>query len=773
MNPREEQEQALHPYSQGELESPFLEDEFFAEESEDEGEAHLAALEAESPFRHAFEQRSVIPFEPEELEEEFVEQEEWAEAEDFLLDEVEDYDDEALADLEENIEEYDEDELDEDGSYDEEFDDEELLYAEREGVDFSAEDLFLDEEVASSEELLGEVEDEEGSDYLDEVTDVQEAPALDETFFTELELEQGTGAATLRARIVEVAKQEWEKWGRGTLIETNPDAHRFLLKYWMEFRPNGFSQTKAEKWIKDQKAWSAIFISYVMREAGAGRAFTYGTFHTTFIAAAKKAALAEDASSFQGYPISAVRPEVGDLVCRDRSKTQRGPCSNTNWDNVAPGLISHSDIVVEVFPDYIIILGGNTGQSYPAKGLGANTVGQRKIRLDEQGYVIPDQSKCKYFAIVKPPAVERLTPAPSSASGSVDLLPTWLSERVKSGLLTLQAAWAMLSGQRDVNTLTNMIFYAHHSHLPVGYKIKPHEKQLAESWVRIRDNVVKPILRTLAAGVPTGSSPRTVPAPSPTSTITPAQPSPRKIDAVERKGRGFKGYGGGRLEDKLRRLRQTHGLKVTDTEIELFRRIAAVETGGRVNGINSWDSAYMSMGFMQWTIKWGEIQKLVERVPETFRRYGIEIEGHYQIGKRRVPGIKGAPSPDNLRQQAWADRFFAAGLDPEIIVAEVEKAQEELKRVFERVKRLTGLHYHSHFDELIVRALIAQLHNNRTAYVKPVVTEVARRAHIQHRIPLSRFVGILVETIIDTYRKKEKNGEEKARRWTTKILNVK
>jgi hypothetical protein len=532
MNAQDEKGPIMPPNRQGDLESPFLDEELFTGEFEAYGGARLAALEAESPFLHAFAQVRAMSFDPEEPEEEIVEEEEWTETGDFLLDESEVFDDVLLADLEENIEEFEEGE-----SYDEEFDDEdeEFLYAERKGVDFPDEDLLIDEEAASPEELLAEVEEEVSSDYLDGVTAVQEAPAFDETFFTELELEQETGAATLRDRIVEVAKREWENWGRGTLVETQPDAHKFLLKYWMEFSPNGLSQTKAEKWIKGSNPWSAVFISYVMREAGVGRAFAYATFHTTFIAAAKKAALAGDTSKFWAYPISAVRPEVGDLVCRDRSEKIGGPCANTNWANVAPGQISHSDIVVEVLPDHIVILGGNTGQKYPAQRKSRNTVGQRTIKLNTQGFVEPKQPniKCKYFAIVKPPAVERPIPAPSSSAGSGDLLPTWLSEIVKSGRLTLQAAWAMLTGQRDVNTLTNMIFYARHPHLPVGYKIKPHEKQLAESWVRIRDEVVKPLLRRLAAGVDTGSSLRTVPAPSPTSTITPAQPSPGVIATVE------------------------------------------------------------------------------------------------------------------------------------------------------------------------------------------------------------------------------------------------
>jgi 3D (Asp-Asp-Asp) domain-containing protein len=65
----------------------------------------------------------------------------------------------------------------------------------------------------------------------------------------------------------------------------------------------------------------------------------------------------------------------------------------------------------------------------------------------------------------------------------------------------------MLSGERDVNRLTNMIFYARHPHLPAGYRIKRHERALAQAWLRIREDTVKPLLRRLETGTPASSAP--------------------------------------------------------------------------------------------------------------------------------------------------------------------------------------------------------------------------------------------------------------------------
>jgi|GEM_PF-6583142 len=56
MNSQEEKNRATHSHPLGNLESPFLEEELFVREAEDEWEARLAALEAECPFLSAFEQ---------------------------------------------------------------------------------------------------------------------------------------------------------------------------------------------------------------------------------------------------------------------------------------------------------------------------------------------------------------------------------------------------------------------------------------------------------------------------------------------------------------------------------------------------------------------------------------------------------------------------------------------------------------------------------------------------------------------------------------------
>jgi hypothetical protein len=96
------------------------------------------------------------------------------------------------------------------------------------------------------------------------------------------------------------------------------------------------------------------------------------------------------------------------------------------------------------------------------------------------------------FPSPSPPGASR----PSVAS-SIAALPKILADGIRSGGLTLHAVSRILAGERDVNTLTNLIFYARHPDLPLGHKIQPHEKVLAQEWLNIRERGVRPVLRAM------------------------------------------------------------------------------------------------------------------------------------------------------------------------------------------------------------------------------------------------------------------------------------
>lgn len=255
---------------------------------------------------------------------------------------------------------------------------------------------------------------------------VSDSAAGDSEVAAEQELEfagstcPAPSGVTLRQRIVQAARCEWGRWNQGRLSESQPEAVSPLMDYWTGYSPSGLSTDNARAAIRDQTAWSAAFISFVMRRAGAGDAFRYSAGHSYYVAAAKVAATRRDAGKFWAFEITAVKPEIGDLICRDRNPKQGAPCGGTTFENVVGGRATHSDIVVDIQPGYLVVLGGNTGQAFPHTGQKVNTVGQRKVLLDSRGFVLPQPSQgCRYFAIVKPPGNTQPLPEPSSPSSGL------------------------------------------------------------------------------------------------------------------------------------------------------------------------------------------------------------------------------------------------------------------------------------------------------------------------------------------------------------------
>jgi uncharacterized protein DUF2272 len=104
--------------------------------------------------------------------------------------------------------------------------------------------------------------------------------------------------------------------------------------------------------------WSAAFVSYVMRIAGAGRRFPYAPDHAHYIDIAKQ----QSANPSSQWLISAERPDSyapreGDLVCEGREEA-----SNLGFDDLPVGhyFPSHCDIVVDTsVPQRISVVGGN------------------------------------------------------------------------------------------------------------------------------------------------------------------------------------------------------------------------------------------------------------------------------------------------------------------------------------------------------------------------------------------------------------------------------
>jgi hypothetical protein len=186
----------------------------------------------------------------------------------------------------------------------------------------------------------------------------------------------------LRDNIVRIAKRELPRWANGTIKERDPRVRNVLRGYWKHGPGLDFSDAQlGSAAFQNSHPWSAAFISWVMRKAGAGKAFKYASSHSVYTSAAKANRLAGNANPFKAYRLAEVAPRVGDLICRARAG------SGATYDNIHPGMKTHCDIVVEVRPKALTVIGGNV----------ANSVTSRIVHTDDLGRVIEPNA----FAVIR------------------------------------------------------------------------------------------------------------------------------------------------------------------------------------------------------------------------------------------------------------------------------------------------------------------------------------------------------------------------------------
>jgi hypothetical protein len=187
-----------------------------------------------------------------------------------------------------------------------------------------------------------------------------------------------------RQAVVAVALREWRLFGQNT---ASPDAE--ATRVIKPEREEGIWQRVGEYWWlglnagstesgwtgkhdgygaafppqdDGDYAWSAAFISYVLRIAGAGQRFPYSADHADYINAARRVSLGETTA----WAVSAERvqdyaPRLGDLVCFGRGKAK-----GLRYEDLpTQGLFtSHCDIVVDTtVPGQIQVIGGNVEDS--------------------------------------------------------------------------------------------------------------------------------------------------------------------------------------------------------------------------------------------------------------------------------------------------------------------------------------------------------------------------------------------------------------------------
>lgn len=160
--------------------------------------------------------------------------------------------------------------------------------------------------------------------------------------------------ALLRAAI-----DEWLRFDKGSANEKADPYYKYVREMWAAI---GEPYDGRSRYASGEDVpWSAAFISWVVRKAGAAYAkFQFASSHSVFVNNAIKARVTGRTDKpFWGYPISDKKPELGDIIQRNRSGGNYSFSYAENHSNYA----SHSDIVVEVTPDVVRVVGGNVGDS--------------------------------------------------------------------------------------------------------------------------------------------------------------------------------------------------------------------------------------------------------------------------------------------------------------------------------------------------------------------------------------------------------------------------
>ena len=206
-------------------------------------------------------------------------------------------------------------------------------------------------------------------------------------------------AAFSRQDAVAVAMDEWRLWGMrvddsggagyeqkdATMGERQPGLWQRVGEYWWEgmnagepdARLTGKHDGAGQVFpvaVNGEYAWSAAFISYVMRVAGAGAAFPYAPDHATYINYAVRAAhgqvhnpmlIAEDPASYA--------PRLGDLVCFPRGAARELRLADLPRQQ---GFPAHCSIVAGGGVDSLSIIGGNVNDAVVLEHLHTNDAGE-------------------------------------------------------------------------------------------------------------------------------------------------------------------------------------------------------------------------------------------------------------------------------------------------------------------------------------------------------------------------------------------------------------
>ncbi|MEB3334606.1 MAG: DUF2272 domain-containing protein [Cyanobacteriota bacterium] len=170
-----------------------------------------------------------------------------------------------------------------------------------------------------------------------------------------------------RSKLVELALAEWRLFGEpmirdGRLVhagrkEGDPGQWQRVATYWREGLLQDPPRSSAEVSSSD-RPWSAAFISYVMKRAGAGERFPYAASHSGTINEAiynRQQSLPN--ARLKGYRVTEYAPRAGDLLCAPRGWS----IGQVTYDNAGrfDFFPSRCELVIGATSIQIVTIGGD------------------------------------------------------------------------------------------------------------------------------------------------------------------------------------------------------------------------------------------------------------------------------------------------------------------------------------------------------------------------------------------------------------------------------
>ncbi len=187
--------------------------------------------------------------------------------------------------------------------------------------------------------------------------------------------------------VAAASEHELHRWNIGVGRASEQPYSSYIAEYWSVglgiARRDGTTIYVDPGGRPFRPAWSAAFISYIFRTAGAGKHFLYNQAHIHYVAQALRDAQLCQSAYFLARDVSQYAPKVGDILVEIRG------ISAPSWMNLmaryGPKLPPegnfipmHSDIVVEIecCRTRLRTIGGN---------LGEGTVAERWWKLNADG----------------------------------------------------------------------------------------------------------------------------------------------------------------------------------------------------------------------------------------------------------------------------------------------------------------------------------------------------------------------------------------------------